>query len=153
MKTLIAYATETGVTGRCAEELAALLPECTLLNIADESDIAMRDFDTIILGSYVRMGFIDPGMQQLAGMGEELFLSKKLGLFVCGLDKEHAVQAIREGFGGKLADHASAAACFGGELVRKEELSFRDRMILKYAQEWGNGEIDHEAIARFAESI
>ena len=58
MKTLIIYATKTGITEECAKTINKKIEDSTLINIQKEK-VDIKEYDFIIVGSPIRMGMID----------------------------------------------------------------------------------------------
>ena len=76
LKTLIVYATKTGITEKCAKTINKKIQDSTLVNIQKEK-VDMRDYDFIIVGSPIRMGMIDKKIKAFLQKNRQYLKTKK----------------------------------------------------------------------------
>lgn len=58
MKTLIIYASKTGTTEKCAQEINRQIKMSKMVNILNQNE-NISGYDLIIVGTPIRMGMID----------------------------------------------------------------------------------------------
>ena len=131
MKTLIAYASRTGASEKCARMLAERIPDSTLCDLCREKPDP-NAYEQVIVGGGVRMGALHVDARQyLDGCKPEL-LKKRLGLYLCAGFAEKAGEIFANNVDPELRAHAVACECFGGEIDMSKLLGF-DRLITKMA--------------------
>ncbi|MDP4151932.1 MAG: flavodoxin domain-containing protein [Bacillota bacterium] len=126
MKTLIVYASKSGTTEKCAQILAEKLSAD--VKDAGKEKIDIEGYDTVIIGSSIRMGRIQKSVKDFIDKNIGLLLKKKIGLFICCGFTENANQFFSANFPQNLLDSAIAKECFGGELD-KNKLHGLDKII------------------------
>ena len=82
MKTLIAYASKTGTSEKCARMLAERIPDATLCDLCREKPDP-NAYDQVIVGGGVRMGALHVDARQYLDGCKPILLQKRLGLFLC----------------------------------------------------------------------
>jgi menaquinone-dependent protoporphyrinogen oxidase len=168
MTIAIVYASKHGATaeiaGRLAEQLDSLQQKADsaasttlidLTNCTDKNpDIA--EFDTVILGTAFYAGNFMSSMKKFIAKAAQALSEKKIALFISGLvpDEEHQNKELTNAFPQELLDRAAATAFLGGRLRRKE-LSWFERMVVKKAAQLTEDvdTIDDEKIRAFAQKI
>lgn len=158
MKTLIIYSSPTGTVKKCAVELAALIPGAELHELNKQGNPRPDGYDTVIVGGSIRGGGLSPFTQMYLDECEEVLLTKKLGLFICCGTDEKAEVYFENNFSEELIKHASARACFGGELDPDRARGFIDRMMVKLMAKAVNNQgsgmkLHPERIPEFASKI
>ena len=128
MKSLVAYASKTGVTRECAEKLAALLPECTLCDITNEKPDP-NPYDIVVIGSCVRMGALQPAALEYLDNCQPILLNKVLGVFICCASDSSEGKYISSALSPALLEHSEVIS-FGGKLDPSAARGF-DRFLLK----------------------
>ena len=132
MKTLIAYASKTGTSKKCAELLGQALPDSELCDLTKEK----RDpasFDAVVIGGGIRMGRLHVDARQYLEYCKELLLTKRLGLFLCSGWPEQAEAQFSGNVDGELLAHATVRMSFGGEIDMQRMHGF-DRLLARMAQ-------------------
>ena len=76
MKSLVAYASKTGVTRECAQALAKLLPECTLCDLSKEKPDP-NPYDIVVIGSCVRVGALQPAALEYLENCQPILLKRR----------------------------------------------------------------------------
>ena len=82
MKTLIAYASRTGASEKCARMLAERIPDSTLCDLCREKPDP-NAYEQVIVGGGVRMGALHVDARQYLDGCKPVLLQKRLGLFLC----------------------------------------------------------------------
>lgn len=114
MRTLILYATKSGAAGECAGLLAKQIEGCTVCNLS-RSIPKTEEYDTIIIGSGVRMGKIYKPAKKFIEQNVNLLLSKKVGLYLCNAYPDTLPKVIEKNIPGDLVKHAVCLQSFGGK--------------------------------------
>jgi len=131
MKTLILYATKTGTTKKCAALLSARLgAENTDMRDIADGEPSLSAYDTLVLGSPVRLGRVDPRISGFIERHKPEIMMMRLGVFTCGCLPDRAADAFSKNFSLDLIEHAICMDTFGGEL-KPEKLRGTDRLIVK----------------------
>ena len=131
MKTLIAYASRTGASEKCARMLAERIPDSTLCDLCREKPDP-NAYDQVIVGGGVRMGALHVDARQYLDGCKPVLLQKRLGLFLCAGFAEKAGEIFANNVDPELRAHAVACECFGGEIDMGKLHGF-DRLITKMA--------------------
>ena len=131
MKTLIAYASRTGASEKCARMLAERIPDSTLCDLCREKPDP-NAYDQVIVGGGVRMGALHVDARQYLDGCKPVLLQKRLGLFLCAGFAEKAGEIFANNVDPELRAHAVACECFGGEIDMGKLRGF-DRLITKMA--------------------
>lgn len=113
MKTLIAYATKSGASRECAELLAAKLTDCALVDLSKQVPDT-QSYDTIILGSGVRMGNIYKPMKSFIEKNRDALLTKKIALYLCNLYPDTFQKSVEKNVSKELLDRAICIESLGG---------------------------------------
>lgn len=155
MKALIAYATKTGASRRCARHLAKLLGADVADLAADKPDLST--YDTVVVGGGIRAGALNKDAKNFITQNTDALAQKKLGFFTCnasGLDDYLNTQNF-----GPLLDKAVVRASFGGE-VDPDNVTGIAKTVLKSLRKIAdkNGSIqtapvDEAAIESFAQAL
>lgn len=156
MKTLIIYASQTGVTEDCAKNISKMLKgESITVNINKSNGIIINNYDNIILGSSLRAGLINKKLKKWLIKNENILMSKKVSFFICGLsnDKE-AIGSLDNALTPDLRDHIKIKSLLGGE-VRFEKLNFFYRFIMKQILKTRQVDlkIDQNKLIKFVDDI
>lgn len=131
MKTLIIYGTTYGYAEKCAESLAKKMKDgVDVVNIKDNKNIVLSQYDKIIIGGSIYMGQIQKQVKAFCIHHQDELTSKKLGLFICCGFPENIDQHMKNAFTKELMDAAIIKECFGGEL-NIEKMNFLHRFITK----------------------
>lgn len=129
MSTVIVYATKTGTTKKAAEMLSRELGNCDVINIAEQS-FDLSKYDTVIIGSYIRMGTVDRNISKfMLGFIKHL-VEIKTAFFICNCFENNAEDYAQHNVPPQLLKTMVSAASFGGELDIKKLRGF-DRLAAK----------------------
>lgn len=115
MATLIAYASKSGTTEKCARKLADGFADAHLCDLAKETP-DLSAYDEYVIGGPIRNGKLHEDVARFVADNEEAIVSKPYGLFItCGLidiaDKE-----LADNFSERLRKGAKRVDAFGGEI-------------------------------------
>lgn len=114
MRTLILFATKSGATQYCADLLARQIEDCTVCDLSKTvPDIA--PFDTIIIGSGVRMGKFYKPVLNFLRKNEILLAKKKIAFYLCNAYPDTLQNAIEKNIPQQLAEAAVCIKSFGGK--------------------------------------
>lgn len=113
MRTIILYATKSGASQYCADLLARQIKDCTVCDLSKTApDIA--SFDTIIIGSGVRMGKFYKPVLDFLRKNEILLMEKKMAFYLCNAYPNTLQKAIEKNIPPQLAKVAICINSFGG---------------------------------------
>ncbi len=132
MKTLITYATNHG----CTEKTAFLLNDflggtAQLINLKENSNPDLTNFDRIIIGGSIHAGRIQKNIKKFCEKHKNELKNKELGLFICCMEEgEKAQVQFNDAFPEILRQNAKASACLGGEFDFEKMTAFQ-KMIIK----------------------
>lgn len=127
------YSSKYGTTATICQSIGKQLEakaSVTLVDIDRKNDICLSDYDTVVLGTSIYAGKPRKQMSQWCAQNQATVRGKRLFLFVCGMDKPHAVTELEAAYPPSLREQAIATTFFEGE-YRLETMRFFDRMILQ----------------------
>ncbi|MFT8315355.1 MAG: flavodoxin domain-containing protein [Clostridium sp.] len=153
MKTLIIYATKHGFAEKCSKLLKDKLSgEVATVNIKKDTMPNISSFDKIIIGGSVYMGKIQKEITEFCTENFDTLKEKKLGLFVCGMQKDSIETELAASFPNDLLTHSSVKECFGGEFIMKN-MNPLERFIIKIVAKTKNdvSSVSEENINKFAQ--
>lgn len=156
MSTLIVYSTKHGCAETCASELKDIIKnEVTMESVKKLKKVNWDDFETVLIGGSIYAGNIQSGIQKFCQKHLTQLLKKKLGLYLCCMEKgEKAESQFEKAYPQKLRDHASATGLFGGAITL-EKMNALEKVIIKKVAGVNESvsNINHQAINDFAEAI
>lgn len=157
MKTLIAYASKTGTTERCARELAAQLNGADVFDLRSGSP-DLSGYELVIIGGGIRAGMLDKPAKKYIKINTELLKTKKVALFVCSADAERADEFLKANVPAEVLTAAVCAESFGGEMdINKQKGLFKFflKKMLAASEKKGNPlpRVLPERIESFAEKL
>ncbi len=157
MSTLIAYAGKNGTTKKCAALLSEKIPGSTVADL-DRETPDLSAFDSVVIGSCIRMGQICKSVKKFLGKYEDQLSEKKLSFFICNGTTADVESIFEKNIPPYLLKFAITKNTFGGELD-PEKLKGMDKIIAKAAMKAGaenNMPLPHiiyENIGLFAENV
>jgi menaquinone-dependent protoporphyrinogen oxidase len=113
MKTLIVYATKSGGSRECAELLADKIKDCSIYDLSEQAP-NIEDFDTVVLGSGVRMGKIYKPVKKFIENNMTSFRSKKTAFFLCNSYMDTFQKVVEKNIPKELIDRSIGMESFGG---------------------------------------
>ncbi len=114
MRALILYASKSGASRECAELLWSRLEDCSICDMTrDLPD--MEPYDTLILGSGIRMGKLYRPVRSFMRRNMNLLLSKNLAFYLCNAYPATLQKTIEANIPKPLRDQAACIVSFGGK--------------------------------------
>lgn len=147
--------THHGTTRKVVDRLASLMGEnATIVNLDENHEPDIQAFDCIVIGGSIHIGQIQGRVKNFCETYKAQLLNKKLGLFLCFMNKDLAQQEFENAFSPELRTHATAHGLFGGELLF-EKMNFLERFMTRMIakENKSRSAIDYEAIEKFAKSM
>ena len=132
MSTAIIYATVHGSTEKAAKMLCEQINDAKAFDINRES-FDLNDFDTVVVGSYVRMGLFDKTVRKFVLKYYPVLMKKKTALFMCSLMSENEEKYWRNNYPPQLIEK-SLKAHFGCEFDRTKFHGFEKRVAKSVAK-------------------
>lgn len=156
MKNLIVFMSQQGTTEKLAKGIYSQFDseQTELINLDKQKIRDLSQFDRIIIGGSIHAGKIQSKIQKFCSLNLELLLSKKIGLFICFMDKSRGIEEFETNFPKELREHSSANGLLGGEFIF-ENMNFLERFAVKKIAKVNESksEIDYEAIQKFIELL
>ena len=156
MKTAIVFASNSGTTRKCAERLAAIIPDSELFDISRGRRFpSVGDFGSVIVGTPVRMGQLHDNAVRFMDTNKQQLLAMPHALFVCSGFPENIHDYFENLFPLSLVQTAFWHGSLGGEL-ELSRMGMFDRMMMKSVQKQ-NGclpemEIDYDSLGALADA-
>lgn len=129
MNTLIIYASKTGTTEKCANEINRKLKNSKMVNILNLNE-DINGYDLIVIGTPIRMGMIDKKIKRFLIRNIETLKSKKVAYFICCGFNENWKNYYEQNITKDLLDNAIIYDTFGGEMEKQKQKGF-DKFITK----------------------
>lgn len=129
MKKVIVYASKTGTTEKCANLIAKEIKDVTIVNI-EEQNVDINQYDLVMIGTPIRIGFIHKKVKQLIKNNFELLKTKKTAYFICCGFSENEKQYYEQNIAKELLDKSIIYTTFGGEMNLEKQKGF-DKVIVK----------------------
>jgi len=130
MKTLILYATKYGAAGEIASRIASRINGAVTHDMKQSGFPPLTGFDCVIIGSSVYAGSIRKEAKAFLKQNAQALQSKKLGLFLCGLDASKENECFTDNFPDDIIKAAKAKAFLGG-VYDPKKAGFAERLIMK----------------------
>lgn len=133
MKFLILFASKYGASEKCANLLSEKLNgHVTVINLKENKNINLSDYDKIIVGASVYAGNVQAEIKNFCSTNSSLLLSKPFALFLSCMsdDKEEINSYIQKSFSNELINHATAIDSLGYEF-NFSKMNFFERQIIK----------------------
>lgn len=131
MKTLIIYASKHGSAETCSKLLKGKLTgEVNVVNIKKDTIPDLASFDKIIIGGSIYVGKIQKEISSFCSKNLNELKKKKLGLFICCMNKESEEMELNTAFPKELLDCAVSKEIFGGEF-RLRDMNMLERFAVK----------------------
>ena len=135
MKSIVMYSSKNGYALECAQQIVEGIrkegDEAELAEIGKETKkINLADYETVIIGGGIHAGHLSGSLRRYCMKHEGELRSKRLGLFVCGTDKEHQEKQFTDNFPQSLLDVAVTKGWFGGRIIFAQQKGVM-RFVLK----------------------
>ncbi len=158
MKITVIFVSKYGTTSIISNKITASVNKHTIdvINLEECPEPDMSGYDIILLGSPVYAGKILKSMDSFCKENQELLLSKKLALFVCGmhLDREVQQKELKEAYPAIVYQHAFSKVFLGGQFLF-EKMNFIERFLVKRIAKTKRNvsNINEEEIREFANML
>ena len=133
MNVAIIYSSKHGTTEKICNAIASHIAEkaeVTLINVDDMNNVDLSHYDSIVLGTSIYAGKPRKKMVEFCSINEEYILTRRLFLFVCGMDRKKAIEEIEATYSPALLNHADATNFIDGEF-RLARMTFFERLLLR----------------------
>lgn len=157
MKTLIAYASKTGTTEKCAKILSEYVSNADIFDLQSGNPV-LDDYELIVIGGSIRAGMLHKAVKKYIKSNVELLKQKRIAFFVCSADVKKAEEFLKANIPAELLDISICGDSFGGEIdLNKQKGIFK--FIVKKLTEAGEKKgispthIVSENIKMFADKI
>lgn len=156
MAFLIIYISKHGTTEKVVHMLQKKFGKdtCQILNLADKPITDLSGYKTIIIGGSIHVGQIQRQVKDFCEKHEKELLEKKIGLFICFMEKDKGQLEFDMAYPEILRKKALAHGLFGGELLF-EKMNFIERTIIRKIKKVKTSvsELDLQAIDDFADTM
>jgi menaquinone-dependent protoporphyrinogen oxidase len=156
MKILIAYRTQYGAVEKCALIMRGkLLATVELLDLKQKRNPEIGDFDIILIGGSIYEGLIQREVISFCGRNRETLLEKKVGLFLCCLDKrERSGDQLNSSYPPWLTAHAFVSRSLGGILDLEKLLPMDCYLVNKLDDIKKSGDLlDYDGLDDFCQKV
>lgn len=132
MKIAIIYSTKHGFTEKCSKLLSeGLSCESDILNIKNEKNINISEYQLVVLGSSVYAGRINKNLSDFINRNKDILNEKSICLFTCNMHKgQEALEQIEKVFPEFLVEKSIYKASFGGNFDFSK-MNFLEKNIIK----------------------
>lgn len=120
MNAVVIYSSKYGTTKTCAENIAKGLNNANFVDIKKVKGIDLSAYDTVIIGSSIRMGQTNKKIKKFCEQNAEELTKKNLGLFICSGMEENANKDFNVNFEKKLLQNCTYKSWLGGEIDLKK---------------------------------
>lgn len=153
-KILIVYASKNGTTEKCAYKLANILKLVEVVNLNSTYNIDLDDYETIIIGSNIRMKSFSKRVKKFIKDNRVILLNKKVAYFICCAYQENKGQYFDTNIPKDLLEKAIIYDTFGGE-IPINKCNLFDKMLIKSFNDKQKNEvkINQDNIKTFAQII
>lgn len=157
MKILLAYASKTGTTEKCAKLLASYLGEVHLVDLSKLTP-NVESYDCVIVGGSIRAGMLHKAAKNYVKNNALALIKMPAAYFICTMaPSENAKEYVEKNIGAELLSAAICVDSFGGEMDMAK-MKGLDRLVAKMANkavDEGKSSIGirTESIRAFAENV
>lgn len=131
MRAILIYTTKHGTTLKVANTIRhSSKHNISLNNLKKNSKPNLKNIDLVIIGSSLHAGSISRKMKRYLKNNEDLLLSKKVAIYLCGMQEGKTEEQFSSNFSEKLRNHAFAITFVGGEFLF-EKMNFVQKSIIK----------------------
>jgi len=156
MRTAIVYTSNHGTTEKVAQKIKEGLGEekAQLFNLKKNKKFDVSQFDQIIVGGSIHAGQVQKKVKHFLEKNTPELLKKRLGLFLCCMHEDEAVNQFNREFPEKLRSHAISKKIMGGEFLF-EKMNFVEKALIKKIAgvKESVSKINHNEIEAFVKEI
>lgn len=113
VSTLIVYASKSGTAKECADIMALRLEDCQVYEASNAP--APDGWDTIVLGSGVRIGKAYKPLKKYMNKHIEQLENKRIAIYLCNGDTSTFAASLENSIPKSLREHAVVSVCLGGK--------------------------------------
>jgi len=156
IKTAIIYTSHHGTTETVAKLIQQQLQPLPidLIDLKVNKRPCTSNYETIILGSSIHAGKNQGIMQNFCKENMPELLQKRIGLFLCCMNKAESDQNIQNAYPEILRNRAFSIQLMGGE-YRMEKMNFIEKFLLKKIVKVTSSQssINYAAVSGFVKEI
>ncbi|MEG0672276.1 flavodoxin domain-containing protein [Clostridium sp.] len=132
MKSLVLYGSKYGTTEECAKKLKDHLHgEVDLINVEENKDIKLANYNKVIIGGSIYAGMINKGIKKFIEDNKSELIGKDLGLFMCCMsDGEKVKEQFEQNIPKEILDAAKVKENLGGAF-KFSKMNFFEKKIIK----------------------
>lgn len=132
MKTAIIFSSAHGTTEKASQLLKNHLKgEVDVINLKESSNLSLKDYNSVILGSSIYAGSVKSKLKQFIKQNQSNLVTKKIGLFLCCMyEGDKAAKQFETAYPEELKALSVSNGLFGGEFILSN-LNFFERKIIK----------------------
>ena len=132
MKTAIVFSSNHGTTEKASQLLKKQLKgDVDVINLKESSNLSLKDYDSVILGSSIYAGSVKSKLKQFIKQNQRDLMTKKIGLFLCCMyEGDKAAKQFETAYPKELRELSVSNGLFGGEFILTN-LNFFERKIIK----------------------
>jgi menaquinone-dependent protoporphyrinogen oxidase len=130
MKTLIIFASKYGGTRVSAEKIAKEMSGAEICELDKDSVPDLNQFDCIILGGPLFAGSLHKSVASFAKNHVDILLTKKLGIFLAGLQTNDEEKLFVSNFPESILKHATSKGMIGG-ICDPKTLNFFFKLLMR----------------------
>ncbi len=160
MKTLMLYGTKTNVTKDIAKKIVSDLDSAvTLHNLKRKLPHTIADYDVIIIGSPIYMGYMMKSVRKFVHKHLACLLEKRVALFIVGADRHLDMQKyLPMSLPKDFVNHVFLTQHLGGEFRIEKTRAFKKIIAKAVLEETTRSQsetvaIDQEAMTQFIQNI
>ncbi|MDA3855714.1 MAG: flavodoxin [Candidatus Woesearchaeota archaeon] len=128
MKTIIIYSSKHGSCEKISKILSQTL-NSEMINIRENNNIEISKYDKILIGGSIYAGTIDRKLKKFIKINLKELLTKKIGLYICGLLEDEFQKEFEESYPKELRDKAIISEKFKGEIIYNK-LTMIEKIII-----------------------
>ena len=153
-KTLILYATKHGAAREIARRISEKIDGAETCDLKQNAIPDLSEYDCVIFGSSIYAGTMRKEARMFLSQNADVLNSKRLGLFISGMDKNNEKEVLSSALPKELT-HSAKAVSFLGGIFDPQKAGFFGRLIMKAAtkQSKYTDTIDDEKISEFVKAV
>lgn len=156
MKIAIVYSSHHGTTEKVAQKISkALNPgEVEIFNLKKGQIPDVSEFECVIIGGSIHAGSIQKSVRTFCDKNQSELLKKRLGLFLCCMEKSKAQEQFDNAYPAVLRNQAHSCKILGGEFIFNR-MNFIEKLMVRKISgiHESISDIDEGLIATFAEEM
>jgi len=130
MKTLIVYATKHGATREIATRISVQMKDAEIHDLKEGNLPNLSNYDCTVIGSAIYAGTVRKEVKEFLAKNESALMTKKLGLFVSGMDPSKEEEDFLDNFPQSIREHATTTSLLGG-IFDPKKANAVERLVMK----------------------